>query len=187
MIWTTELVELLTDLWNVRGLTASQCAAQLGVTRNAVIGKASRLGLNGRKSPILPRLPASVARARRNELQRQRLASKPKQPKLRQPRIKRQPMPELPPAPQKPRGEAWDAIPGIQPVSLVDLEAGQCKWPIGQDSPYLFCGAPATHRHYCEHHHAWSVGNGSSFERAAIKTAQRAVGLERYVPDREAA
>ncbi|MDP6389717.1 MAG: GcrA family cell cycle regulator [Alphaproteobacteria bacterium] len=52
MEWTEARVERLRDLWN-GGLSASQIAAELGdVTRNAVIGKAHRLGLSSRPSPI---------------------------------------------------------------------------------------------------------------------------------------
>ena len=52
MAWTDERVELLKKLW-AEGLSASQIAGRLGgVTRNAVIGKAHRLGLKGRPSPI---------------------------------------------------------------------------------------------------------------------------------------
>src|SRR4029078_5112945 len=48
MAWTDERVELLKKLWG-EGLSASQIAGRLGsVTRNAVIGKADRLGLSRR-------------------------------------------------------------------------------------------------------------------------------------------
>ena len=50
-IWTESLQARLRELW-AQGLTASQIAAELSVTRNAVIGKAHRLGLGGRASPI---------------------------------------------------------------------------------------------------------------------------------------
>ena len=46
MPWTYERIEKLKQLWD-EGLTASRIAAELGeVTRNAVIGKAHRLGLS---------------------------------------------------------------------------------------------------------------------------------------------
>ncbi|MBM3560110.1 MAG: GcrA cell cycle regulator, partial [Alphaproteobacteria bacterium] len=52
MSWNDERVDVLRDLWS-QGLSASQIAARLsGVSRNAVIGKAHRLGLEGRPSPI---------------------------------------------------------------------------------------------------------------------------------------
>ena len=52
MSWTDERVELLTKLWG-EGKTAAEIAKELGgVTRNAVIGKAHRLKLSNRVSPI---------------------------------------------------------------------------------------------------------------------------------------
>ena len=52
MTWTDERVELLKKLW-ADGLSASQIAGELGgITRNAVIGKAHRLRLGSRASPI---------------------------------------------------------------------------------------------------------------------------------------
>ena len=50
--WTEDRISVLQKLW-LQGQTASQIAEQLGggVTRNAVIGKAHRLGLSGRPAP----------------------------------------------------------------------------------------------------------------------------------------
>lgn len=52
MSWTDERIEQLRNMWE-KGLTASQIADELGgVSRNAVIGKAHRLGLKSRPSPV---------------------------------------------------------------------------------------------------------------------------------------
>jgi GcrA cell cycle regulator len=53
MAWTEDRVEKLSELWD-KGLSASQIAKELaeGVTRNAVIGKAHRMGLASRPSPV---------------------------------------------------------------------------------------------------------------------------------------
>lgn len=52
MSWTDDRVALLTKLWG-EGKTAAEIAKELGgVTRNAVIGKAHRLKLSNRVSPI---------------------------------------------------------------------------------------------------------------------------------------
>lgn len=52
MSWTDERIDQLKTLWE-NGLTASQIAEELGgVSRNAVIGKAHRLGLKSRPSPV---------------------------------------------------------------------------------------------------------------------------------------
>jgi|SRR5688572_19328722 len=52
MSWTEERIERLKNMW-AKGATASQIADELGgVSRNAVIGKAHRLGLEQRPSPV---------------------------------------------------------------------------------------------------------------------------------------
>jgi GcrA cell cycle regulator len=52
MSWTEERIATLTKMWE-GGSTASQIADELGgVSRNAVIGKAHRLGLKSRPSPV---------------------------------------------------------------------------------------------------------------------------------------
>ncbi|MBB6123945.1 GcrA family cell cycle regulator [Sphingobium subterraneum] len=52
MSWTDERIEQLKGMWE-KGMTASQIADELGgVSRNAVIGKAHRLGLQSRPSPV---------------------------------------------------------------------------------------------------------------------------------------
>jgi GcrA cell cycle regulator len=67
MSWTEERIERLKKMWH-EGATASQIADELGgVSRNAVIGKAHRLGLEQRPSPLNPaeekdlKKPAPVA------------------------------------------------------------------------------------------------------------------------------
>ena len=70
MSWTDERIDQLKRLWG-QGMTASQIADELGgVSRNAVIGKAHRLGLEARPSPVkggevpaasTPAAPASPA------------------------------------------------------------------------------------------------------------------------------
>jgi len=52
MSWTEERIDRLKKMW-ASGSTASQIAEELGgVSRNAVIGKAHRLGLESRPSPV---------------------------------------------------------------------------------------------------------------------------------------
>ena len=49
--WTEERLEKLRALWD-KGLSISSIGEELGVTRNAIAGKAHRLGLKKRQSPI---------------------------------------------------------------------------------------------------------------------------------------
>ena len=61
MAWTDERIDELKTMWE-KGMTASQIAEKLGgVSRNAVIGKAHRLGLQSRPSPVKPNEPDAKA------------------------------------------------------------------------------------------------------------------------------
>lgn len=61
MAWTDQRIDQLKTLWE-KGLTASQIAEELGgVSRNAVIGKAHRLGLKSRPSPVKANEPEKKA------------------------------------------------------------------------------------------------------------------------------
>jgi GcrA cell cycle regulator len=132
-------------------------AETLGTTRNSVIGKAHRMALNGKVYTPKPRKKSGsgVNRVR---------ASRPR-PRVRVMRQVTPPPP--PPEPIKPV-DAWSAIPGTTPVGIMDLNAGMCKWPIGEGRPFLFCGCPAgVGASYCESHQALSKGPGTPSERRA--------------------
>ena len=49
--WTEEQIKELIALWN-QGLPTSEIGRKIGATKNAVVGKAHRLGLTKRQSPI---------------------------------------------------------------------------------------------------------------------------------------
>ena len=51
MSWTEEKVSQLRELWD-QGLPTSQIGRVLDFTKNAVVGKAHRIGLERRPSPI---------------------------------------------------------------------------------------------------------------------------------------
>ncbi|PXA97871.1 GcrA cell cycle regulator, partial [Nostoc sp. 3335mG] len=61
MSWTEERIATLAKMWE-SGMTASQIAEELGgISRNAVIGKAHRLGLQSRPSPVRSNDPSKAA------------------------------------------------------------------------------------------------------------------------------
>lgn len=75
MSWTEERIATLTKMWE-SGATASQIADELGgVSRNAVIGKAHRLGLKSRPSPVKAN---EKAEAKKNEPVPKKPAKQPK-------------------------------------------------------------------------------------------------------------
>jgi GcrA cell cycle regulator len=117
------------------GLTCSQIAAEIGVTRNAVIGKLHRLGLTTGGRPGRP--PSALA-------QRMRTAA-PVQPReRRQTRLTRifraiaDAGPTLVPFPT----EIEVPVESAHRCSLFDLTSDRCRWPLsdpGKDD-FGFCG-----------------------------------------------
>lgn len=146
--WNNERVDLLKKLWT-QGLSASQIAVRLGggVSRNAVIGKVHRLGLEKRADPRLRLTPT-----RSHELRKARRKAEAK-PKLHVRSDNRPYAPTfaatpLPPEPSRPR----------KLFKLIDLEDLQCRYVFGDprgSEPWGFCGCrTAPGSSYCMGHHA---------------------------------
>ncbi len=102
MSWTEERIDRLKAMW-AKGSTASQIAEDLGgVSRNAVIGKAHRLGLESRPSPV------------KSGEEKGKVAKKPAAPKKAaagKPSSAKPPVSEAPPA----AAHAADVAPGDAP------------------------------------------------------------------------
>ena len=136
MDWSNDKVDELRRLWG-QGQTASRIAELLGgVTRNAVIGKAHRLGLRGRPSPIRRDENAPFVRVSRPSQPAEEAAIEPA------PR----PVTETPaPAPAQPVAQAKAPQAGGR----------ACSWPVGDPKQpgFHFCGQEAlAGRPYCAAH-----------------------------------
>lgn len=136
--WTEERIARMKSLYLNDGLSCSQIAKQLGgVTRNAVIGKIYRLGIE-RPPPSRPKAaprPTTVA-ARVAAVTRPRQRSGP--PRLTVVSDARLPEPEvLPPA-------------DVRTVPLMELNSRvQCGWSVGDE----WCAEPKTPGgHFCTTH-----------------------------------
>ena len=110
MSWTDERIATLKKMWE-GGSTASQIADELGgVSRNAVIGKAHRLGLKARPSPVKANDKAKAAAKKPAAKAAPKKAATPK-PAPAKPAAKPAPKADAPAAGQ----QATDGIPS-QPV-----------------------------------------------------------------------
>jgi GcrA cell cycle regulator len=133
--WTEIAIEELRQLW-AAGASASVIARELGVTREAVLGKAFRLRLAHRKAP-----PA--ARPKPSQIWRPKTSLKPRPPF----------MPDKPLAPMPERRSPMPS--GMRRLQLLELEPNQCRWPVGDPRmrEFFFCGADAdVGCIYCPHH-----------------------------------
>jgi len=103
MSWTDERIEQLRNMWE-KGLTASQIADELGgVSRNAVIGKAHRLGLKSRPSPV--KATEKVTKPAKAPASPRPAAPAPIAPRAAAP-VAPRPVPSAPKAEPKPAVEA---------------------------------------------------------------------------------
>ena len=128
MSWTYERVEKLKQLWE-EGLTASRIAAELGeVTRNAVIGKAHRLGLSGRMTSKKSNGGISIIRKKRvNISQNQKVIN-------------------IAPVINEP----------MNPTDFENIKDGLCRWPLGEpeEIDFKFCGRNTQEGFvYCQSHY----------------------------------
>jgi len=150
MEWTEQRIEMLRRLWG-QGQTASQIAAALGgVTRNAVIGKAHRLGLTGRPSPIKRDAVGGDAPKRRPAARRIAMASQPKPMMPVQRTNVTASQPEAAPPPPAPQERTRS-----YPARAQGVGGKACSWPVGDPKQpgFHFCGEPAeTGRPYCSQH-----------------------------------
>jgi GcrA cell cycle regulator len=134
--WTTERVERLISHFQA-GLSCRQIAADIGVSRNAVIGKLSRLGLTRGKTIGEPRAkkPAKERGAARSV-----------------PRLQYQMLQTLY---EDDLGSANAPVVSEQRCSLFELSKERCRWPISTPGAedFCFCGnQPLDGQPYCLGH-----------------------------------
>jgi GcrA cell cycle regulator len=127
--WTPERLEQLRNFAS-SGLSSSQIAAEIGVTRNAVIGKLHRLGLaSGR--------PAAGGPARSCPPRARRPRHSPQREFLRL---------MFAQTPSIANGSgAPSTVESTQPCSLFELAHDKCRWPMGnpEAADFAFCGNDA--------------------------------------------
>ncbi|MES2729018.1 MAG: GcrA family cell cycle regulator [Pseudomonadota bacterium] len=143
MSWTDERVTLLRKLW-VEGKTAKEIAQLLGgdVTRNAVIGKAHRLKLSNRISPIQQNEKVKI---RPKTVDKAVMKNRKVIPMDMTQSTRPSTILAATPAPNALKGG----------IKMVDLRDRHCRWPHGdpRDTDFHFCGAPALQGlPYCDHH-----------------------------------
>jgi len=177
--WTDDRVSLLKKLWTDDELTASQCAKVLGVTRNAIIGKVHRLDLEKRVVASKQNGSRGSAGKYRGVITRARKARAARIVPPKPDRIKLPPIDIFTPAAEDIAVGAWAALPGTTPVTLEALSRTGCRWPIGEDAPFLFCGCEAAPgSSYCPTHKHRSTGKGTTGERQATRSLAVVARLE---------
>jgi len=150
MDWSVEAIERLRALW-AEGHSTAEIGRRMGISKNAVVGKAHRLSLSARPSPI------------------RREAGQPAAPRPQSVRTQRVAVPPscgtLPPVVQAvtlaaPVAVAPRAVAAPMPVVRAfsrTTSSRACCWPIGEPGQpgFHFCsGAALTGKPYCPEHAA---------------------------------
>ncbi len=137
--WTDAAISNLRCLWD-EGHSTAEIGRRLGITKNVVIGKAHRLELPRRPSPIRPGQQPARTRAPRPKVTLPAAPAAPPVPSTE--RAPPAPPPVPPPVPAVPRRRGLS-----QP----------CCWPLGEPGRpgFRFCDAVADGgKPYCEEHRA---------------------------------
>ena len=146
--WTDERFELAKKLWN-EGKTATQIADRIGggLSRNAVIGKLSR---DPSHTPRKYGTGNVYTRKKKDPISVERRAAPRRVAKVER-------VPTFSPEPDTAPLVEIPVVPPNERKALVDLETGDCRWPIEDPlhSPdFGFCGRPAIPgMPYCTGHH----------------------------------
>ena len=133
-------------------------------SRSATIGRAKRMGLAALDRPKrLLRVPQQAESAKSQKSRERPAESKPESPPAERPhRVKLRCVQILP-----------------RHLLLINLEAGDCRYPYGgdaEDEAITFCGHPRREgSSYCLGHFYLTRGPGSASERAAVPVALRLV------------
>lgn len=149
--WTDARIAFLRKRWG-EGATASQIARELNekfggyVSRNAVIGKASRIGLIGRPNPIRSRNPEATAEKHKAAARLPRKANRDEGARAVIDARQRTAAP-LAQVAVKPTPRSF-------PVPLKASPFRTCQYLHGEAKLRNFCGAPTVLGHsWCEAHY----------------------------------
>ncbi|WP_448952158.1 GcrA family cell cycle regulator [Labrys neptuniae] len=193
-MWNDQSIEKLKELWGSE-LSASQIATKLGASsRNAVIGKAHRLGFPARPRNFGGVLPTSKA-VRAGVAKCSEQKRKPKitlavpasqiaeeEPAMNSGQNHRVPTGPLgreecmtaqlgPSISASSGASSGRAVEAGSSVHFLELRYGQCKYPLWADGAALAdkfcCGARSGDRPYCEEHRIICTGIGTPAERRA--------------------
>lgn len=153
--WTSERIEFLKACFEA-GLTCREIAVQIGLSRNAVIGKISRLKLTRETEEETPPRRKAPKGSARGSAKRRRLNPTPRQ-QYRMLQAVYDP------------ASVEEPITSEHCCSLLELDEQRCRWPFSTPGAedFRFCGnRPIDGLPYCAGHARLAYQPGSS-RRAA--------------------
>ena len=167
--WAPEHSDALRECLS-RGMSFAEAANTINArfhtaySRNAALGRAKRMGFVGPARPAAP--PWSPQESK-----------PPRLPKIREHHTAAEPKRTVVDPPVRVKLRCIQIMPRHLP--LIDLEAGDCRYPYGGDADgeaITFCGHPQHEgSSYCIGHFHLTRGPGTASERAAVPVSLRLV------------
>ena len=178
MLWTAEAVEDLKKL-ALEGKSAAGIAAALGVgSRNAVIGKASRIGIKlngGGRAAGSGKTGAAARRAQWAAIASHREAAPRPSSAIA---LARDPRAE----PGQGR-EAWTfgeaEVGEMRRLRFEEIRGSACRWPLGdpRSGDFAYCGlTPAAGQSYCAGHCRMAYRSPQARQSVSERQGYRAIG-----------
>ena len=134
MDWTEVEIETVKEMWEAR-CSAGQISAVIKRTRSAILGKIHRIGLSFKGGS-----PTATRNNRKPSTRPKVITIKPPSPAA------------------VTKAEASDYDQTALRLSLFDLPANGCHWPVDYADQHLFCGHEKQDgKPYCAHHAARGV------------------------------
>jgi hypothetical protein len=145
-MWTEELRAYVTKR-RMEGVSYSELARELNVTRSAMGGMLRRMGLQDQKigEQVAANNPQYYAKKKRMNCERKKQLVVTVRPRLvhsRPPiKVTKIPIPEPPPMPFE-----------SKKITLIELDANTCRAPEEVEGEVRYCGMSTGNKTYCEHH-----------------------------------
>lgn len=166
-------IERMAKLWNDQGWSMGEIAAEFALTRSKVAGIINRnremfksrrdngyKPLHERRTK--PRNPPQTSNERRAAFHAVKVAEEAASapPSFPEPEID---------------GKEYDAMRLPMAKDLLALGNCDCRWPLNDGGPFLFCAEEVVSGSvYCRHHKGRAKGRGTESERKAIDVLKRA-------------
>lgn len=179
MVWDDESIKQLIKLWD-KGLSTTEIAKKMNVSKNSVVGKVHRLCLKARPSPIKkksadadnakaedtlfsqiqetvndkPESKKTNADTEKKQSSGEKEKKTPKKAVKAEVKVKETEQANVQEKVETPNKNKTDNKPTSN-IKLIELDSHTCRWPIGdpRDEDFCFCGKKVrAGQTYCDEH-----------------------------------
>lgn len=163
MTWDDESIKQLKKLWE-KGLSTTEIAKKMNVSKNSVVGKVHRLCLKARPSPIKKKEGEQVSETEQKDLfiaqqEIEQLSStdtsNEKVVSDGEEQAVKNKIETLPASKSETQPKSKAEKKNRTHIKLVELDSHTCRWPIGdpREEDFCFCGKKVhAGQTYCDEH-----------------------------------